>query len=151
MRRFTRLTNGFSKKIDNHIHMVSLYFLHYNFCRIHKTQKVTPAMAAGVSETLHYLEWIVGLIDARASETTKRGPYKKNNSNWDTTIKTSDRLKNKLGRWKSPQIFSVWQGLAGSGCMDCGGSGFAHPPKAACISVALGLHHARLLHTRVLR
>ena len=82
MRRFTRLTNGFSKKIDNHIHMLSLYFVHYNFCRIHKTLKVTPAMEAGVSNTLHDVEWIVGLIDARAPKPKKRGPYKKKkNSN----------------------------------------------------------------------
>ena len=81
MRRFTRLTNAFSKKIDNHIHMLSLYFVHYNFCRIHKSLKVSPAMAAGVSNTLHDLEWIVGLIDARAPKPGPRGPYKKNNSN----------------------------------------------------------------------
>jgi len=81
MRRFTRLTNGFSKKIDNHIHMLSLYFVHYNFCRIHKTLKVSPAMEAGISETLHDAEWIVGLIDARAPKPKKRGPYKKRNSN----------------------------------------------------------------------
>jgi len=81
MRRFTRLTNGFSKKIDNHIHMLSLYFVHYNFCRIHKSLKVTPAMAAGVSGTLHDMEWIVGLIDARASNPGPRGSYKKDNSN----------------------------------------------------------------------
>ncbi len=80
MRRFTRLTNGFSKKIDNHIHMLSLYFVHYNFCRIHKSLKVTPAMAAGVSDTLHDLEWIVGLIDARAPKPGPHGSYKKNNS-----------------------------------------------------------------------
>lgn len=77
MRRFTRLTNGFSKKIDNHIHMLSLYFVHYNFCRIHKSLKMTPAMAAGVSDTLHDMEWIVGLIDAGAPKPGKRGPYKK--------------------------------------------------------------------------
>lgn len=77
MRRFTRLTNGFSKKIDNHIHSLSLYFVHYNFCRIHKSLKMTPAMAAGVSDTLRDMEWIVGLIDARAPEPKKRGPYKK--------------------------------------------------------------------------
>ena len=77
MRRFTRLTNGFSKKIDNHIHTLSLYFVHYNFCRIHKSLKMTPAMAAGVTDTLRDMEWIVGLIDARAPEATKRGPYKK--------------------------------------------------------------------------
>ena len=76
MRRFTRLTNGFSKKLENHLHMLSLYFVHYNFVRIHKTLKCTPAMAAGVSNTLHDMEWIVGLIDARAPAPKKRGPYK---------------------------------------------------------------------------
>ena len=81
MRRFTRLTNGFSKKLENHLNMLSLYFVHYNFVRIHKTLKVTPAMAAGVSETLHDMEWIVGLIDTNAPEPKKRGPYKKRNSN----------------------------------------------------------------------
>ena len=83
MRRFTRLTNGFSKKIENHLHMLSLYFVHYNFVRIHKTLKVTPAMAAGVSDTLHDMEFIVGLIDANAPAPKKRGPYKtkKENSN----------------------------------------------------------------------
>ncbi len=50
MRRFTRLTNGFSKKIENHGHMVALYFMHYNFCRIHKTLRVTPAMEAGLTD-----------------------------------------------------------------------------------------------------
>ncbi len=83
MRRFTRLTNAFSKKIENHLHMLSLYFVHYNFVRIHKTLKVTPAMAAGVSDTLHDMEFIVGLIDAAAPKPGKRGPYKtkKENSN----------------------------------------------------------------------
>ena len=81
MRRFTRLTNGFSKKIDNHIHMLSLYFVHYNFCRIHSTLKVTPAMEAGLTKTLHDAEWIIGLMDARAPKSKKRGPYKKRNSN----------------------------------------------------------------------
>ncbi len=77
MRRFTRLTNAFSKKINNHIHMLSLYFLHYNFCRVHKTLRMSPAMAAGVSTTLHNIEWIVGLIDARALKPGPRGTYKK--------------------------------------------------------------------------
>ena len=53
MRRFTRLTNAFSKKIENHLHMLSLYFVHYNFCRMHKSLRMSPAMAAGVSDTLH--------------------------------------------------------------------------------------------------
>ena len=81
MRRFTRLTNGFSKKIDNHIHMLSLYFVDYNFCRIHKTLKVTPAMEAGITKKLHSMEFIVDMIDARAPKPTKRGPYKKRISN----------------------------------------------------------------------
>ncbi|KGB81391.1 transposase [Rhodovulum sp. NI22] len=76
MRRFTRLTNGFSKKLENHLHMLSLYFVHYNFVRMHKSLKMTPAMAAGVSDTLHDMEWIIGLIDAAAPEPKKRGPYK---------------------------------------------------------------------------
>lgn len=77
MRRFTRLTNAFSKKLENHIHMLSLYFVHYNFCRVHKTLRMSPAMAAGVSKTLHDVEWIVSLIDARAPKPGPRGPYKK--------------------------------------------------------------------------
>lgn len=80
-RRFTRLTNAFSKKIDNHVHMLSLYFLHYNFCRIHKSLRVTPAMQAGLSDTLHDMEWIVNLIDELAPKKAKRGPYKMRNSN----------------------------------------------------------------------
>ncbi len=77
MRRFTRLTNAFSKKVDNHIHMLSLYFVHYNFCRVHKTLRMSPAMAAGIDKELHDVEWIVGLIDAVAPKAGKRGPYKK--------------------------------------------------------------------------
>ena len=77
MRRFTRLTNAFSKKIENHLLMLSLYFVHYNFVRIHKTLRCTPAMAAGVSETLHDMEWIVSLIDARAAKPNRPATYKK--------------------------------------------------------------------------
>ncbi len=77
MRRFARLANGFSRKLENHLHMLSLYFVHYNFIRMHKTLRMSPAMAAGVSNTLHDTEWIVGLIDARAPAPKKRGPYKK--------------------------------------------------------------------------
>jgi IS1 family transposase len=76
-RRFTRLTNAFSKKIDNHLHMLSLYFCRYNFCRVHKSLRMSPAMAAGVSDTLHDVEWIVGLIDARATKPNRPATYKK--------------------------------------------------------------------------
>ena len=77
MRRFTRLTNAFSKKIENHIHMLSLYFVYYNFVKIHKTLKVTPAMAAGVSDKLREVEWIIGLIDAREAKPNRPKKYKK--------------------------------------------------------------------------
>lgn len=76
-RRFTRLTNAFSKKVDNHLHMLSIYFVHYNFCRMHKTLRMSPAMAAGVSETLRDVEWIVSLVDALEAAPKPRGPYKK--------------------------------------------------------------------------
>ena len=76
----TAMTNAFSKKIENHCHALALYFLHYNFCRIHKTLRVSPAMAAGVTDTLRDMEWIVSLIDARAPGPGPRGPYKKKNS-----------------------------------------------------------------------
>ena len=75
MRRFTRLTNAFSKKMENHLLMLSLYFVRYNFVRIHKTLKCTPAMAAGVTDTLHDMEWIVGLIDARAAKPRRPATY----------------------------------------------------------------------------
>ena len=75
MRRFTRLTNAFSKKLENHLLMLSLYFVWYNFCRSHKSLKgSSPAMAAGVSKTLRDMEWIVGLIDAQAPAPKKPGP-----------------------------------------------------------------------------
>jgi IS1 family transposase len=80
MRRFTRLTNGFSKKFENHAHMVALYTVFYNFLKIHKTLRVTPAMEAGLSDTVRDFEWIVGLIDARAPKPGRPKTYKKNNS-----------------------------------------------------------------------
>lgn len=62
MRRFTRLTNAFSKKIENHIHAISLHYMYYNFARIHKTLRVTPAMEAGISDKLWSIADIVDLI-----------------------------------------------------------------------------------------
>ena len=77
MRRFTRLTNAFSKKIDSHVHALSLYFVFYNFARIHKTLRTSPAMAAGVADRLWSMEDVVALIDAREAAPKKRGPYQK--------------------------------------------------------------------------
>jgi len=63
MRRFTRLTNGFSKKIENHAHKVALHFLYYNFGRVHKTLRVTPAMEAGLSDHVWSFEEIAVLAN----------------------------------------------------------------------------------------
>jgi IS1 family transposase len=76
MRRFTRLTNGFSKKAEAHFHMVALYTVWYNFVRMHKTLRCAPAMAAGVSGRLWSMEDVVALVDARAEAPKKRGRYK---------------------------------------------------------------------------
>jgi IS1 family transposase len=64
MRRFTRLTNAFSKKVENHAHSVALHFMYYNFVRIHKTLRVTPAMAAGVTDRLWEINDIVKVLEA---------------------------------------------------------------------------------------
>src|SRR5882724_3142262 len=63
MRRFTRLTNAFSKKLDNHKAMIALHYMHYNFARIHKSLRVTPAMEAGVSDHVWSLEEVVRLAN----------------------------------------------------------------------------------------
>lgn len=68
MRRFTRLTNGFSKKIENHAYAVALHFMHYNFCRIHKTLRVTPAMAAGLSDRVWEIADLVALLEQAESK-----------------------------------------------------------------------------------
>jgi len=65
MRRFTRLTNAFSKKVENHTHHIALHYMHYNFCRIHQTLRVTPAMEAGISDHVWTVEEIVGLLDSK--------------------------------------------------------------------------------------
>lgn len=74
MRRLTRLTNGFSKKVENLEHAVSLHFMHYNFSRIHKTLRVTPAMEAGISDHVWSLEEIAALVPEPVAK--KRGAYK---------------------------------------------------------------------------
>jgi hypothetical protein len=63
MRRFTRLTNAFSKKVENHSAAVALHFVFYNFCRVHQTLRVTPAMQAGLADHVWGLEEIVWLLD----------------------------------------------------------------------------------------
>ena len=67
MRRFTRLTNAFSKKVENHTHAVALHFMYYNFCRIHRTLRVTPALEAGVTDRPWEISDIVKLVEAAAN------------------------------------------------------------------------------------
>ena len=81
MRRFTRLTNAFSKKFENHMHMVALYTVWYNFIRIHGSLRVTPAMEAGLSDTVWDMEDLVRIMDERAPKPGPRGPYKKQAAN----------------------------------------------------------------------
>jgi IS1 family transposase len=77
MRRFTRLTNGFSKKVENHAYAVALHMMYYNFVRVHQKLRVSPAMAAGVSDRLWEVSDIVALIEAADAKPAKRGPYRK--------------------------------------------------------------------------
>jgi IS1 family transposase len=67
MRRFTRLTNAFSKKAENHLWAISLHYMHYNFCRVHQTLRVTPAMEAGVANHIWSLEEVAKLLDTSSS------------------------------------------------------------------------------------
>lgn len=62
MRRFTRLTNAFSKKIENHMAAISLHYMHYNFCRVHQTLRVTPAMEAGIADHVWSIDEVIGLL-----------------------------------------------------------------------------------------
>ncbi len=77
MRRYTRLTNAFSKKVENLAAAVSLHFAYYNFCRVHKSLGTTPAVAAGVADHVWTLDELIGLLDAAERVPIKRGPYKK--------------------------------------------------------------------------
>ena len=76
MRRYTRLTNGHSKKFENHCHMVALYTTWYNFVRMNSAVRMSPAMAAGVAQSFMTMADIVALIDAANPPPAKRGPYK---------------------------------------------------------------------------
>lgn len=77
MRRFTRLTNAFSKKSENHCHPLALYFVFYNFCRVHKTLGATPAIASGLIDRVMKMTDVVELIDAANPVPAVRSLYKK--------------------------------------------------------------------------
>src|SRR6202012_3969707 len=65
MRRFTRLTNAFSKKVENHVAAIALHYAYYNFCRIHQTLRVTPAMEAGLTDHVWTIAELLGILDAK--------------------------------------------------------------------------------------
>ena len=77
MRRFTRRTNGFSKKITNHAHALALHYLHYNFCRIHQSLRITPAMAAGVADHPYNIGWIVAEVAKTRPKPKRPKTYQK--------------------------------------------------------------------------
>jgi IS1 family transposase len=77
MRRFTRLTNGFSKKVENHAYAVALHMMYYNFVRLHSKLRMSPAMAAGISDRLWEIGDIVTLVEGNDPKPGKRGKYKK--------------------------------------------------------------------------
>jgi hypothetical protein len=79
MRRFTRLPNALSKKFENHVHMVALHTVWYNFVKTHKAHRTSPAMAAGVSDRLWNMEDIAELVEPVARKPGKRGSYRKRN------------------------------------------------------------------------
>jgi hypothetical protein len=86
MRRFTRLTNAFSKKAENLAFNLALHYMHYNFCRVHQTLRVTPAMEAGIADHVWEIEELVALVEteerqAIARGELKRGKYKIKNAN----------------------------------------------------------------------
>ena len=76
MRRFTRLTNAFSKKVENHAHAVALHFMYYNFVKIHKAHRMTPAMAAGVTDRLWEVADIVSVLEDWERRKLGREPIK---------------------------------------------------------------------------
>ncbi len=74
VRRFTRLTNAFGKKLANQVHALALWLVYYNFVRMHKTLRMTPAMAAGLTETLHDMDWLADLVEDARPEPKRQGP-----------------------------------------------------------------------------
>jgi len=89
MRRFTRLTNAFSKKVENHAHNVAIHFMHYNFCRVHQTLRVTPAMEAGLAKTVWEIEDLAALVEAQELQAIEDGKLKRENTKRNHQI---DRL-----------------------------------------------------------
>ena len=96
LRRFTRRTNAHSKRMAQHCHALAMYFVWYNFCRIHTTLTTTPALAAGVADEVYDLEWIGELMDERAPE-PKRTPYGFQARTWGKILADYEAYKLSLG------------------------------------------------------
>ena len=84
VRRYTRKTNAYSKRLRNHCLMLAIFYVYYNYCRTHHSLKDpyprTPAMVAGLADDIRSMEWLIGLVDANATPPSPRGPYKKRGS-----------------------------------------------------------------------
>ena len=92
IRRFARLTNAFGKKLENQVHAFALYLVFYNFCRIHKSLRMSPAMAAGVTDTLRRCGVDRGLIDARTPAPKIAGAGSRNEVTIDRESGSRSRL-----------------------------------------------------------
>lgn len=103
MRRFTRLTNAFSKKMENHVHALSIYFMHHNFIRIVPKRRVTPAMAAKVTDKLWSMEDVVALVEAAEPTPAKRGPYRKRSASLSDEGQLAQHPVRQLGKGTSPR------------------------------------------------
>ncbi len=77
MRRFTRLTNGFSNKLENHANAIALHFAYYNFVRTHQTLRMTPAMAAGATDKIWEMAGLVAIVEAADAKLNRPATYKK--------------------------------------------------------------------------
>ena len=80
-RRLTRKTNGFSKKLERHRFMIAIFMVHYNFIRIHQSLRITPAMAAGLTDTLHDMEWLAQMIEDAQPKPNRPKTYRKQSEN----------------------------------------------------------------------
>ena len=98
MRRFTRLTNAFSKKVENHAHAVALHMMYYNFVRIHETLRISPTMAAGVADRLWEIADIAKLVEDVEPKPSKRGLIKRQRDDQSTYLSINRRLPARLLR-----------------------------------------------------
>ena len=97
-RRFTRLTNGFSKRVANHAYQVALYVVYHNFVRIHQTLRMTPAMATGVTDTLYDMDWLVELVERHGIRSPGRRGRTAGSGRSEATREEAEVMRSSHGR-----------------------------------------------------